>query len=54
MKKEEIIYLKQLFSILEKKIDSLENSYEKKDIGKFNRIKKELIETHKKINSTIK
>ena len=54
MKKEEIIYLKQLFGILGNKIDILKKTYEDKNEEKFNKIKKEIIETQKKISSTIK
>jgi len=54
MKKEETIYLQQLFIILEKKIDYLEKAYKEKNAEKLNKIKKEIIENHKKVSETIK
>lgn len=54
MKKEEIIYLQQLFAILEKKVDFLEEAYKEKNAQKLNKIKKEIIESQQKIAATIK
>jgi hypothetical protein len=54
MKKEEIMYLQQLFVILEKRIDFLEEAYKEKNAQKLNKIKKEIIENQQKIAETIK
>jgi len=54
MKREEISYLKELFKVMEKKIGLLEEIYKEKDVAKFNKVKKEILETQKKISSTIK
>ncbi|MFA5953537.1 MAG: hypothetical protein WC812_03015 [Candidatus Pacearchaeota archaeon] len=54
MRKEEILYLGQLFEILEDKIKRLKESYENKEVLKFNSLKKEIIQIHEKISETIK
>ena len=53
MKKEDILYSGQLIEILEKKLDELEQAYNFKDISKFNRIKKEILDLQGKLNISL-
>ncbi|MEX0921123.1 MAG: hypothetical protein WDZ62_02570 [Candidatus Pacearchaeota archaeon] len=53
IKEEDISGIRQLVSTLEEFYLKLKDSYEKKDVEKFNKIKGELIKTQKEILSRV-
>lgn len=53
MKKEEIPFLNQLVDSLEEAKQELEKNYKKKDIEKFNKSKKMILEIQEKIDAIV-
>jgi len=54
MRKEEIVFLKQIVEASEEAILNLEESYNKKDYENFDRTKKMMLEIQKKISEVAK
>jgi len=53
MQKQNLIFLKQLVLSLEEAEEKLERAYDKKDFDEFNKIKKFILQTQKKISEIL-
>ncbi len=50
MKKEEAVFLNQLVNALEEAVEKLEISYEKKDVDRYNGIKRFIVQVQEKMS----